>query len=326
MAQRVALRVLGPPLPAGTRHCCFVNPFAGYGLVSVLRTLWTGATAVEPNLQAERMASWLVASRVSHISVSPIGLRKILDALPAAGVACDVRTIEIGGGVLPLPIYELAQTRLPAMVIATFGSTETGNVATAPYAAVAGRPDAAGYVLPGVTVQVVDADDRPLPAGTEGILRVRGLGVATGYRGDDAAAARVFRDGWVYPHDRAILDADGLLRITGRTDDVLVVDGVKLNPRTVEEALLGLADLREAAVFGVTNDEGHTVMCAAVVPNAQLDADVFHARCQERLRGRAPAFVMQLPELPRNAMGKVQRTELVRMALEARAAESRRSD
>ncbi|MCC6197896.1 MAG: long-chain fatty acid--CoA ligase, partial [Burkholderiales bacterium] len=292
-------------------------PFTGYGLVTVLRTLRTGFTVIEPMPHLEQMASWLVSSRVSHVSIAPIGLRRILDVLPAGGVACDVRTIEVGGGALPMSTHELTQRRLPAVVIATYGSTETGNVASALFTAVAGRPDAAGYVLPGVTVQVVDADDKPLPAGEEGILRVRGTGTATGYRDNDAAAARTFRDGWVYTHDRAILDSDGLLRVTGRTDDVIVVEGVKVNPQALEEALMGLADLREVAVFGALDDNGVAAVCAAFVPNAPLDTDAFHARCRERLSGGAPAFLMQMQELPRNAMGKVQRTELARMAGEA---------
>ena len=316
LAQRLALRIMNPPMLAGTRHSCFVSPFSGYGLVTVLRTLWTGFTAIEPNLRLEQLASWLVTSRVSHISIAPIGLRRILDVLPADGVACDVRTIEIGGGVLPMSTYELAQRRLPAVVIATYGSTETGTVATVPFAAVASRPDAAGYVLPGVTVQVVDADDNPLPAGEEGVLRVRGVGAAAGYRGNDAVAARVFRDGWVYTHDRAILDGDGLLRVTGRTDDVIVVDGVKLNPQALEEALMKLADLREVAVFGALDDKGLTAVCAAIVPNTLIDVNEFHARCRERLRSGAPAFILHMRELPRNAMGKVQRTELARIAVE----------
>lgn len=317
MARRLASRIMHPPMLAGTRHSCFVGSFSLFGLNSVLRTLWTGLTAIEPNLVAEQLASWLVTSRVSHVSISPIGLRKLLDVLPAGGVACDVRTIEIGGGALPLSTYELAQQRLPATVIATFGSTETGPVATAPFAAVAGQPYAAGYVLPGVEVEVVDADDHPLRAGEEGILRVRTGGAAIGYRGNEAAAARVFRNGWVYPHDRAILASDGLLHVTGRTDDVIVMDGVKFNPQVVEEVLTSLADLREVAVFGVRDDNGVAVVCAAIVPNVPLDGDAFHARCRDRLGARAPALIMHLKELPRNAMGKVQRSELARMAVEA---------
>lgn len=324
MTARTAGRVMHPPFPAGSRHCCFVSAFTGFGLTSMLRTLTMGLTVVEPNPDGGRLAAWLVASRVSHITISPIGLQKILDALPAQGVACDVRTIEISGGILPLSTYQLAQRRLPAMVIVSYGSTETGNVASAPYAAVAGRPDAVGYAFPGITVQVVDADGNPLPAGQEGILRIRSPSTTNSYRGNDTASARVFRDGWVYPNDRAILDNDGLLRVTGRTDDVIVIEGVKVNPQAVEEMLMRLADLREVTVFGVPDATGSPVVCAAIVPNAPLDREAFHALCRERLGARAPVFIMHLKELPRNAMGKVQRTELVRMAVEADRARSAR--
>lgn len=318
LARRVMQRITNPPLLSGTRHCCFVHPLVSYGLLAVLRTLWTGCTAIEPDLHAEQ-ASWLTASRVSHISISPIGLRRLLDVLPTRRVACDLRTIEIGGGVLPAATYALAQERLPATVIASYGSTETGSVAAAPFAGIVGRSDAAGYVLPGVMAQVVDADDQPLPSGVEGILRIRSASTATGYRGNPTASAKVFRNGWVYPNDRAVFDSDGLLRVTGRTDDVVVVEGAKVNPQAVETALMSLADLREAAVFGV-HDSELTGLCAAIVPNGALDADDFHARCRERLGARAPLLILHLSELPRNAMGKVRRTELARLVVEAQRA------
>jgi len=322
VAWRATQRIANPPLVAGTRHCYFVRPQVNYAFVGVLRTLWAGCTVVEPDFGADQ-AAWLAASRVSHICISPIGLRRMLDVLPARRVECDLRTIEVSGGVLPVTTYELAQARLPATVITGYGATEVGPVAWAPFAAVAERPDAAGYILPGITAQVVGADDRPLPAGHEGILRIRSMGAASQYRGNQAASADVFRDGWVYPNDRAILDDDGLLRVTGRTDDVVVVEGAKINPQAVEAALMGLADLREVAVFGV-DDGALTGLCAAIVPNAALDADEFFARCRQRLGARAPVFILHLAELPRNAMGKVRRTELARMAVEAQRARGKR--
>jgi len=316
MAWRVTRRISSPPLAAGTRHCYFVRPQVNYGFFGVLRTLWAGCTVVEPDFRADQ-AAWLVASRVSHICISPVGLRRMLDVLPAHRVECDLRTMEVGGGVLPMTTYELAQARLPATVIMAYGATEVGQVAVVPFAAVVERPDAVGYVLPGITAQVVDADDHPLPAGHEGILRIRSMGAASQYRGNQAASAGVFRDGWVYPNDRAILDDDGLLRVTGRTDDVVVVEGAKINPQAVEEALLALADLREVAVFGARDGQGVDRICAAIVANGPLDMNDFHARCRARLGARAPVFIMSLRELPRNAMGKVRRTELARLALEA---------
>jgi acyl-CoA synthetase (AMP-forming)/AMP-acid ligase II len=90
---------------------------------------------------------------------------------------------------------------------------------------------------------------------------------------------------------------------------------VKVNPSEVENVMTTLAPLAEVAVFGVPGDDGIAVVCAAVVPAARFDADAFHARCRERLGLKAPALIMHMRELPRNANGKVLRSELVRIAL-----------
>jgi long-chain acyl-CoA synthetase len=317
MMRRIAIRAVSPPEIAAGRQTCLVGPGSVFGLGRMLRTLWAGGVVVLPNFKAEQLASWLVSSRVRHMAVSPIGLRKILEFLPREGVRCALETIEVGGGALPRATRELAQQRLPARLIVTYGSTETGPVAAAPLEAMLGRSGAVGYPFPGVDVEIVDADDGPLDRGTEGILRVRSGHAANGYVGNDAASASVFRGGWVYPNDRAIVEHDGLLRVLGRTDDVINRGGAKLNPEAIEEVMMTLADLREVAVFGAPDGKGDIVICAAFVPNVRVAAADFHARCREQLGAQAPAFIMEMRQLPRNAMGKVLRNELARVAVAA---------
>ncbi len=318
MMRRIATRALSPPWITAVRQTCLVGPGVVFGLGRILRTLWAGGVVVLPNFQAEKMAFWLVSSRVGHMAVSPIGLRKILEVLPREGVRCALESIEVGGGTLPAATYELAQRRLPANIIVTYGSTETGPVAAGPLAAMLGRFGAVGYPFPGVDVEIVDAEDRPLGPGKEGILRVRSGHAANGYVGNtDDASASVFRGGWVYPNDRAIVEDDGLLRILGRTDDVINRGGAKFSPEAIEGVLMSLADLREVAVFGAPDGNGEVAVCAAYVPNGPLVAAEFHERCRERLGAQAPTFIMKMRELPRNAMGKVLRNELARMAVAA---------
>ncbi len=127
----------------------------------------------------------------------------------------------------------------------------------------------------------------------------------------------MFRDGWVYPGDRGVLERDGTLRVVGRADDVINRGGAKIDPNAIESALLGLANLTEVAVFGASDGAGMTSVCAAVVSAAPLDVPAFHARCRAALGARAPAFVMHLPELPRTASGKVDRAALAHMAVVA---------
>ena len=94
-----------------------------------------------------------------------------------------------------------------------------------------------------------------------------------------------------------------------------VIATVKIHPNDLEDALRELADLREVAVFSATVGAGTQALCAAIVSNVPLDADAFHARCREHLRGKAPELIIYLRELPRNAAGKVMRAELERLLI-----------
>ena len=94
-------------------------------------------------------------------------------------------------------------------------------VAEATMLSLQGHPGAVGYLYPDVEMQAVDADDKPLPPGTEGTLRVRSGGCASGYFDDPAASARVFRGGWVCAGDVGTVADDGLVTVTSRSSEVI---------------------------------------------------------------------------------------------------------
>ena len=299
---------------AALRQACLIGPGSSYGFSSHLHALAGGGTVLETD-HVERIAAWIVASRVNRLILSPAALEVILRALPAEPVPNMLETIEVGGATLRPHVYAAARERLCANIVVNYGLTECGRVAGATAETAQRTPGSAGYAYAGVTIEIVDADDRPVPPGAEGAIRIRSDRNASGYVGDAERSAATFRNGWVYPGDRGALEPDGLLRIVGRSDDVINRGGVKVSPAEVEGVLMTLATLAEVAVFGVPDDDGVPVVCAAVVPAARFDADAFHARCRERLGPKAPALIMHMRELPRNANGKVLRSELVRIAL-----------
>ena len=167
-----------------------------------------------------------------------------------------------------------------------------------------------GYGYPGVEIEVVGDDDVSLPAGTEGILRVRSAGCARAYVGDPAASADVFKGGWVYPGDRGIMSNDGFLSIRGRAGDVINQGGLKVNPQVVEDVLMSVPEVVDAAAFGVPDPMGIARIWAAVVADEPLDIGAVEALCRERLKHNAPVSILQLDVLPRNDAGKVMRGEL----------------
>jgi acyl-coenzyme A synthetase/AMP-(fatty) acid ligase len=183
-------------------------------------------------------------------------------------------------------------------------------------------PGALGVIHPGVEIEAVDANDQPVPAGTDGILRVRTQTSVGAYLGDPAFSARVFRDGWVYLGDTGAVSPNGTVSLAGRVGEVINSGGTKVSPQAIEDVLLALPWVKEAAAFGMPDGLGVTRVWAAIVPNGAVDAEAMHAHCKAQLQERAPAWIMQVDALPRNANGKVVREDLKRIAIAAQQRQS----
>lgn len=300
------------------RVATYLGPATAYGFTAMLHALCNGAAVAEPNVDAQRMLKWFEATGVTHLIVSPIMLQRIVDVLPPEWIPNVLVLIEIGGGLVPASLLDAVRQRLCTNLFVTYGTSECGRVARTPAALHLASPGVVGGAVAGAYVEVVDEHDQPVHPGVEGSVRIRGERCATCYVDNPQDTAAVFRNGWVYPGDRGVLAADGVLRIVGREDDIINRGGAKINPMVIEEALMSLGGLREVAVFGVPG-AGFTSICAAIVPEPSFDGSNFLDRCRERLGTSAPVFVMRLHALPRNANGKVLRQELARIAIEASA-------
>ena len=164
-----------------------------------------------------------------------------------------------------------------------------------------------------VEVRVVDAAGQPLPTGETGEVVVRGDTVMPGYWNNPNATAQTLRDGWLYTGDMGALDADGFLTLKDRSKDVIISGGSNIYPREVEEVLLLHPQVREVAVVGQRDAEWGEVVVAflvagegGAVPGAELDA-----LCLEHIaRFKRPKVYRWVEALPKNAYGKVLKTEL----------------
>ncbi|MGH7043725.1 MAG: class I adenylate-forming enzyme family protein [Acetobacteraceae bacterium] len=290
-----------------------VNLGITWGFTATLRTLWQGGTLVLTNPRDAVAA--IPRHHVASLLISPVGLRALLDALPPGGGRFPtLATIEVGGSLIPAPLREAAAARLGAGIVIYLGASETGGIASGPADALSARPGAVGYVHPDVEVQAVDAQDRPVPPGVEGALRVRSALTVAGYVGTEDRATAAFRDGWFYPGDLGAVWPDGALTLAGRVGEVINSGGIKVNPAAIEDALLSLPGVSEAAVFGVPDALGVDQVWAAIVAAAPIATAALSRLCQERLAGQAPRFILQMKALPRNANGKVRKDLLIAYA------------
>lgn len=313
-----ALRFAAMPGARGTsgvRVASLLGPSGSYGYSSLLIALYGGNTVLEAPADPAALPAWIARSGVTYLVASPAMLQQVAAALPGGGVPAPRLTIEVGGSSLPAPLAAQIRARLATTIVVNYGATETGRVA---WAQVPAEPAAMALApYPAVTMQIVDEDDRLLPAGAEGVVRVAGPQVASAYLTPGGA---VFRAGYVYPGDRGRVDAAGALQLLGRVDDRLNVGGVKIDPEVVEAQLAALGDVRETAFFAFTDDQGRERLCVAVVPGPAFVPSDFEARLRQTLAALAPQFVMQVRALPRNENGKLVRQRLAEAARRLAAA------
>src|SRR5262249_7646467 len=132
--------------------------------------------------------------------------------------------------------------------------------------------------------EIVDAADRPLPRGKEGIVRVRTAQAADCYFGDPDTSARHFRNGWFYPGDVGYLRDDNLLVVGGRQEALLNVGGDKINPEIIEEVLASFPAIADCAVVNLADELGIERIHALIVPRAVFAESDLRKHCAEKLQ------------------------------------------
>ncbi|HSW16217.1 MAG TPA: class I adenylate-forming enzyme family protein [Ramlibacter sp.] len=275
-------------------------------------SLWHGNTVVLASTPQKVLAA-LGLYGVATLRASPQQLQGLVDWARGQPVRFPrLERIEVAGASLPAGLLAAARATLCTNVVGGYGSTEAGGIAQAPAALLEVHPDAAGYVRPDVDVRIAGPDGAALPPGQEGIIQVR-TPYMNHYVDDPEATAAGFVDGWFVPGDLGILEAGGVLRITGRADEMINIGGIKLNPQLVDETLLALPGVRDAAAFARRMAGGDQVW-AAVVRGEGFDEEAVLAACRSRLGVRAPVRLQPLAQIPRNAMGKPLRQQLTQQA------------
>jgi acyl-CoA synthetase (AMP-forming)/AMP-acid ligase II len=162
-----------------------------------------------------------------------------------------------------------------------------------------------------VQVRIVALDgELPLGAGEEGEIEVRSDSVMSGYLPDEATPA-AFRDGWYRTGDVGLLDADGYLRITDRSKEMIKVRGFQVAPAEIEAVLHGHPAVEDCAVFGEPDAADGEAVVAAVAVSRAVDTDELIELVGERLASyKRPRRVVFVPDIPRLPSGKVLRRVL----------------
>jgi fatty acid CoA ligase FadD36 len=238
---------------------------------------------------------------------------RLVDDPPAARALASARLLVSGSAALPVPVFNRLTELTGHEPVERYGCTET-LITVSTRADGERRPGWVGLPLPGMHTRLADEDGLPVaPDGeTIGSLQVRTSTMFDGYLNrPDATAAAFTPDGWYRTGDAAVIDPDGMHRIVGRESvDMIKSGGYRIGAGEIETVLLGHPDVAEVAVVGLPDADLGQRIVAFVVGEAVPD-ELIDFVAQQLSVHKRPREVRLLESLPRNAMGKVVKKELM---------------
>jgi malonyl-CoA/methylmalonyl-CoA synthetase len=291
--------------------------FHVHGLFIALHgALHAGATALlVREFDARRTLETLVEKRCTVFMAVPTIHQRLLD-VPDAGRfdLARVRLITSGSDRLPDEVFSGFQDTFGYTLLERYGMTETGMNLSNPLKGER-RRGSVGLPLPGVEARVVNPEnDQPLPDGETGEVQVRGPNVFKGYwRQPEKTSASFTPEGWLHTGDLGFREPDGYFTLCGRSKDLIISGGLNIYPPEVERVLAEHPAVAACAVIGCPDREWGERVTAVVVLHrgGSASGPDLIAFCRERLAPyKSPKSIVFRPELPRNAMGKVQKAEL----------------
>lgn len=307
-------------LRAGDRYL-IVNPFFhtfGYK-AGWVACLLRGATIIPMAMfDVPETVRQIEVNRISFIPGPPTIYQSLLHEL-AGGKPHDFSSLRVavtGAAPVAPALVDRMRTELGmSNIVNGYGMTECGVIAMTRQ----GDDDetvarTCGYPMPGIAVRCVDAAGKDVATGEEGELWVRGPSVMRGYLDDpEATAEAIDAAGWLHTGDIGTIDARGYLNITDRKKDMYISGGFNVYPAEVEKQLMDHPAIAAAAVIGVADERMGEVGRAYVVLRAGAQANEAELRdwARETMANyKAPRQIVLVEDLPRNAAGKVLKTEL----------------
>lgn len=213
-----------------------------------------------------------------------------------------------GGAALPLNIMAAFEKRFGKPIYEGDGPTECSPVTCVNPIGGRRKPGTVGPPIPGVAMSIRDDTGRELPAGQVGEICVRGPNVMQGYWNRPEETREAFFGEWFRTGDLGTVDEDGYFSIVDRKKDLIIVNGMNVYPRVIEEILYQFPPIREAAVVGEQHALHGEIPIAFIALKAgeRTTPEAVCAFCRESLgRHEIPKRVVILPELPKNATGKI---------------------
>ena len=291
--------------------------FHVHGLfVAVHGALLNGSKMIWFNRFEPRATIARMAEATMMMGVPTLYVRMLGEASLTRQATQHMRLFISGSAPLLVETFDAWTARTGHVLLERYGMSETVMLTSNPCRPADGvrRRGTVGPALPGVGLRVQDDSDEPCPTGEIGHIQVSGPNVFAGYwRMPEKTKDEFTADGWFKTGDVGRVEADGYVAIVGRSKDLIISGGYNVYPAEIEGFLNDLPGVNESAVIGVPHpDFGEAVVAVVVAhPGATLNAPAMLAQVKASIANfKVPKHLFVVADLPRNAMGKVQKNLL----------------
>lgn len=286
-------------------------------LYGVMMPIYLGSTAILQDIwDADFLAKVITAEKPSFTMAATPFLADLIKVAPKYGDDLNCLKIFVSAGApIPSALVEQAGKVLRARIVSAWGMTENGAVTmTCPEDPPERASQSDGKAVPFMDVRITDFNGRTIGPGEEGNLQVQGASLFVGYLKRPELYG-VDEDGWFATGDLARMDADGYIRITGRTKDVVIRGGENIPVVEVENLLYKYPGVADVALVGCPDERLGERLCAYITlddsaPNINLEDITTHLLTHQLSKSYLPEYLEVIEAMPRTPSGKIQKFKL----------------
>ena len=291
-------------------YMCVLPMFHVFAFTAcVLMPLWSGATiTILESFLPKEVIDVLLNGNITVFMGVPAMYVVLLEAGKKNITFPKLRLAVSGGAALPVEIYRQAREIMKLPIVEGYGLTEASPAVSFNPPFGVQKEGSIGLPLPYVECRIIDENDVELPAEVVGELAVRGDNVMMGYYKQPEESEKALLNGWLHTGDLAKKDEEGYIYIVDRKKDMVIVAGLNVYPREVEEVIYQYPKVKEAAVVGFTDKlRGEYVKAFIVLKEGEECTSKELLRyMKERLAAyKLPRLLEFVPDLPKNSTGKI---------------------
>ncbi|MGW4773238.1 class I adenylate-forming enzyme family protein [Nocardia sp. NPDC004278] len=301
----------------GADHSLLILPlFHVNGIVvgTLSPLLAGGRTTIAGRFSPKTFFERIERSGATYFSAVPTMYTMLAD-LPA-DVRPDtsaVRFAVCGAAPASVELLDKFESRYGIPIVEGYGLSEGSCASTVNPIGGQRKPGTVGLPLPGQTIRIVDSNDLPVADGELGEVQVHGPNVMRGYLNRPEETAKALAGGWLHTGDIGRIDEDGYLVLVDRAKDMIIRGGENIYPKEIETVIYQLPEIAEAAVVGRADAVygEQPVLFVSLNSGAQIDAERIHEHARGALsKFKLPVAITILDELPKNAVGKIDKSSL----------------